>query len=90
MVVIRDAHVHVGTPGLGDIPPEAVLLILVALIVGAIFGVSFLAALAKFGYDIAKNVFNVGYQASGCLIRSIALVVFLYILYLVFARFVGG
>ena len=69
---------------------KTILLGLLALVVGAIVGVAFLAALAKFGYDIAKNVFNIGYQASGCLIRSIALVIFLYILYLVFARFVGG
>ena len=66
------------------------ILVLLALVVGAIVGVGFLAALAKFGYDVAKNVFNVAYQASGCLIRSIALLVFLYLLYLGYASLVGG
>ena len=39
-----------------------------------------MGGLAKFGFDIAKNVFNVAYQASGCLIRSIALLGLLYLL----------
>ena len=39
-----------------------------------------MGGLAKFGSDIAKNVFNVAYQASGCLIRSIALLGLLYLL----------
>lgn len=53
---------------------------------GAIVGVGFLAALAKFGYDVAKHVFNVAFQASGCLIRSIALIGLLYLLALAFGN----
>ena len=65
---------------------KTVLLVLLALVVG----VGFLAALAKFGFDVAKIIFNVAYQASGCLIRSIALVVFLYLLYLGYASLISG
>ena len=75
------------------IPPRTVktaLLVLLALVVGAIVGVGFLAAFAKFGFDVAKHVFNVAFQASGCLIRSIALIAFLYLLYLGYASLVGG
>lgn len=66
------------------------LLVLLALVVGAVFGVAFLATLAKFGFDVTKKVFNVAFQTSSCLIRSIALLVFLYLLYLGYARLVGG
>ena len=60
------------------------LLVLLAVVVGAIVGVGFLAALAKFGYDVAKKVFNIAFHASGCLIRSIALLGLLYLLALAF------
>lgn len=69
---------------------KTVLLVLLAVVVGAIVGVGFLAALAKFGFDITKKVFNVAFQMSGCLIRSIALIAFLYLLYLGYASLVGG
>ena len=69
---------------------KTVLLVLLAVVVGAIVGVGFLAALAKFGFDVAKHVFNVAFQASGCLVRSIALIAFLYLLYLGYASLVGG
>ena len=49
---------------------KTTLLVLLALVVGAIVGVGFLAALAKFGFDVAKKVFNIAFQTSSCLIRS--------------------
>ena len=69
---------------------KTTLLVLLALVVGAIVGVGFLAARAKFGFDVAKKVFNIAFQTSSCLIRSIALIVFLYLLYLGYASLVGG
>ena len=65
---------------------KTALLVLVALVVGAVFGVAFLAALAKFGFDVTKKVFNVAFQASSCLIRSIALLGLLYLLALAFGN----
>ena len=65
---------------------KTVLLVLLAVVGGAIVGVGFLAALAKFGFDITKKVFNVAFQMSGCLIRSIALLGLLYLLALAFGN----
>lgn len=67
-----------------------VLLGLAVLVLCAIFGVGFLAAIADFCYDIFMKVFNLAFGVSSCLIRSIALIVFLYLLYLGYASLVGG
>ena len=69
---------------------KTVLLVLLALVVCAIFGTAFLAALGKFFFDIFMKVFGFGFALSGCLVRSIALIVFLYLLYLGYASLVGG
>ena len=69
---------------------KTVLLILVALVVGAIFGVAFLAALAKFGFNVLKGIFNFSYELSGCIIRGIALLLFLGLLFYCMASCQGG
>ncbi len=63
---------------------KIILLVLVALVVLAIFGVGFLAAIADFCYDVFMKVFQFAFGVSSCLIRTIALVVGFYLLCLAF------
>lgn len=53
---------------------KTVLLVLLALVVCAIFGTAFLAALGKFFFDVFMKVFGFGFALSGCLIRLGALI----------------
>ena len=63
---------------------EIVLLVLAALVLCAIFGVGFLAAIADFCYDVFMKVFQFAFGVSSCLIRSIALVLGFYLLCLAY------
>ena len=51
------------------------LLILGAVILGTVFGVSFLAALAKTIFDFFKGMFQIGYGCSKALIELFVLIV---------------
>ena len=59
---------------------EIILLGFLALVVCAIFGTSFLAAIADFAFSFFMKVFNFGFALSGCLIRCAALVVGFFLL----------
>ena len=50
------------------------LLILGAIVIGAVFGVSFLAALAKTIFDFFKGMFHIGYGCSKALIELFFLI----------------
>lgn len=69
---------------------KVVFLVFVLLVVCAIFGTSFLAAIADFAYDVFMKVFKFGFEVSSCLIRTIALIFFFLLLYEGYALLVGG
>ena len=51
---------------------KTALLVIAALVFGAIFGAAFVTALAKNVFDFFKGVFHFSYELSGCIIRVVA------------------
>ena len=48
---------------------EVVVLVIIGVVVCAIFGTAFLAAIASFVFTLFMRIFNIAFQASSCLIR---------------------
>lgn len=48
---------------------KIIVLIIIGVIACAIFGTAFLAAIASFVFSLFMKIFNIAFQASGCLIR---------------------